>query len=86
MDFRGCVRTREEKPQISPLRCTPVPRHAGTGEMTNLLSHGPACIHWIVGNFRATTCHLACPGVPWDRSAAEWRDLRFLFPVPLYSS
>src|SRR5712672_3564171 len=22
-------------------------------------------------------CHLACPGVPWDRSEAEWRDLRF---------
>jgi hypothetical protein len=24
-------------------------------------------------------CHLACPGVPWDWSAAEWRDLRFPF-------
>jgi hypothetical protein len=24
-------------------------------------------------------CHLACPGVPWDRSVAERRDLRFVF-------
>ena len=23
-------------------------------------------------------CHLACPGVPWDRSVAERRDLRCL--------
>ncbi len=23
-------------------------------------------------------CHPACPGAPWDRSAAQWRDLRFL--------
>ncbi len=23
--------------------------------------------------------HLACPGAPWDRSVAEWRDLRFSF-------
>jgi hypothetical protein len=22
-------------------------------------------------------CHPACPGVPWDRSEAEWRDLLF---------
>jgi hypothetical protein len=22
-------------------------------------------------------CHLACPGVPWNRSEAQWRDLRF---------
>src|SRR5580704_7264199 len=41
----------ERKPQISPLRFAPV-------EMTNLLSDGPACIHWIIGNFRATNCHL----------------------------
>jgi hypothetical protein len=26
-------------------------------------------------------CYLACPGVPWDRSAAKWRDLRSLFFV-----
>jgi hypothetical protein len=24
-------------------------------------------------------CHLACPGVPWDRSVAQWRDLRFFW-------
>jgi hypothetical protein len=27
-------------------------------------------------------CHLACPGVPWDRSVAEWRDLRFSLLPP----
>jgi hypothetical protein len=26
-------------------------------------------------------CHLACPGVPWDRSVAKWRDLRFSLPI-----
>jgi hypothetical protein len=25
-------------------------------------------------------CHPACPGVPWNRSEAQWRDLLFLFP------
>jgi hypothetical protein len=25
-------------------------------------------------------CHPACPGLPWDRSEAEWRDLRFRGP------
>jgi hypothetical protein len=25
-------------------------------------------------------CHPACPGVPWDRSEAERRDLRFPGP------
>jgi hypothetical protein len=24
-------------------------------------------------------CHLACPGVPWDRTTAQWRDLRVFF-------
>jgi hypothetical protein len=28
---------RSLKPQVSPLRCTLVPRQAGTGEMTKLL-------------------------------------------------
>ena len=57
---------REEKPQISPLRCAPV-------EMTKLL-HGIA--NYPVDARRSMAqqiCHL-------DRSAAEWRDLRFLFP------
>jgi hypothetical protein len=44
-------------------------------EMTNLLSHGRACIHWIIGNFRAISCHL-------DRSAAQWRDLQCAPPSP----
>jgi hypothetical protein len=26
------------------------------------------------------TRHPACPGVPWNRSEAQWRDLLFLFP------
>jgi hypothetical protein len=24
-------------------------------------------------------CHPACPGLPWNRSEAKWRDLLFLF-------
>ena len=28
-------------------------------------------------------CHPACPGVPWDRSEAKWRDLRFLSVHPI---
>jgi hypothetical protein len=31
-------------------------------------------------------CHLACPGVPWDRCAAEWRDLRFSFTSSRFES
>jgi hypothetical protein len=23
-------------------------------------------------------CHPACPGLPWDRSVAQWRDLQYL--------
>jgi hypothetical protein len=27
---------------------------------------------------RLKLCHPACPGVPWNRSVAKWRDLLFL--------
>ena len=36
--LRVCVRTKR-KPQISPLRYAPVPRHAGAGEMTILFEY-----------------------------------------------
>ena len=26
-------------------------------------------------------CHPACPGLPWDRSVAKWRDLQFNGPA-----
>jgi hypothetical protein len=35
----------KEKPQISPLRCAPVPRLAGAGEMTILFEDGIGCFH-----------------------------------------
>jgi hypothetical protein len=28
-------------------------------------------------------CHPACPGLPWDRSRAQWSDLRFFCPSDL---
>ena len=27
---------------------------------------------------RKKMCHPACPGLPWDRSEAQWRDLLFI--------
>ena len=61
-----CHELGKKKPQISPLRCAPV-------EMTILLlMHGG--VSSMAGNTNSTqqqNCHL-------DRSAAQWRDLRFL--------
>jgi hypothetical protein len=37
----------------------------------------PACRGPIPNGTHSPLCHPACPGVPWDRSAAEWRDLQF---------
>jgi hypothetical protein len=31
-------------------------------------------------------CHPACPGLPWDRSEAKWRDLQFRGPLLEMSS
>ena len=46
----------------------------------------PACVGEPVTLFflaKSSTfkriCHPACPGLPWNRSEAQWRDLLFLF-------
>jgi hypothetical protein len=59
------AREPEEKPQIPPLRCAPV-------GMTILWDHSQPFVDRFATISVQQNCHP-------DRSAAQWRDLRFLF-------
>ena len=37
-----------------------------------------ADVSWKCFSTYQQKCHPACPGLPWDRSEAQWRDLLFL--------
>jgi hypothetical protein len=81
----GCGSTKK-KPQISPLRYAPV-------EMTNLLNHSRSIVHWVLRVFPCNKFVISTeaqrsgeisvvtplPGNVFRQSAAQWRDLRFLF-------
>jgi hypothetical protein len=39
---------------------------------------GSSAFAWTELSDPKQNCHPACPGLPWDRSVAQWRDLLFL--------